>query len=134
MKTIADTGWIVAFRNNRDEHHRWAKRLGMVLTLPILTCEAVLAEAAFRLESTRAVLDMLESGLMKVAFRVDEHQPRLSELSEAYRDRKPDLADVCLICMSEIFQKHTILTVDHQDFSIYRRHRTQPIPFLSPKD
>ncbi len=133
MKAIADTGWIVAFRHARDEHHRWAKRVGATLTLPILTCEAVLAEAAFRLENTHAVMDMVEAGVLKLAFRLDEHQTRIAELCRMYQDRKPDLADMCLVRMSELFEAHTVLTVDHGDFSVYRRNCSQRIPFVSPR-
>jgi uncharacterized protein len=132
MNAIADTGWIVAFRHRRDEHHAWAKNLGAILTLPVLTCEAVLAEAAFRLENTRAILEMLESGVLKTAFRLEEHANRIAGLADTYQDRKPDLADLCLIRMSEIFRRHTILTVDHDDFVVYRRNRSEEIPFLSP--
>lgn len=133
MIAIADTGWIVAFRHRRDEHHAWARNLAGALTLPILTCEAVLAEAAFRLESARAVMEMLEAGVLRLAFRLEEHEARIAELAQAYQDRKPDLADLCLIRMSELFSRHTVLTVDHGDFVVYRRHRSEKIPFLSPK-
>lgn len=133
MNAIVDTGWIVAFRHRRDAHHSWAKHTAEALTLPILTCEAVLAEAVFRLENARAVMEMLESGVVKLAFRLEEHQERITELAEAYQDRKPDLADLCLIRMSELFSRHTVLTVDHEDFLIYRRNRSEKIPFLSPE-
>jgi uncharacterized protein len=133
MNAIADTGWIVAFRHGRDEHHAWAKRIAEVITLPILTCEAVLAEAGFRLENTRAVMQMLESGMFKVTFRLDEHQEQVAVLARTYQDRNPDLADLCLIRMSEIFSRHTVLTVDHEDFLVYRRNRSEFIPFLSPQ-
>ena len=49
MKGIADTGFIVAFGNRGDHHHVWAVDLAKTLTEPLLTCEAVLAEAAFHL-------------------------------------------------------------------------------------
>jgi hypothetical protein len=61
MIAIADAGWIAAFRHRRDEPHAWAENLAGALTLPILTCEALLAEAAFRLESARAVMEVLEA-------------------------------------------------------------------------
>ena len=49
MKGIADTGFLVAFANRRDRHHDWAVNLARDVSTPLLTCEAVLAEAAFHL-------------------------------------------------------------------------------------
>ena len=78
-------------------------------------------------------MEMLEAGLFQLAFRLDEHKRCIAELAEAYQDRKPDLADLCLIRMSEVFPGHTVLTVDHEDFLVYQRNRFERIPFLSPE-
>ena len=51
MKAIADTGFLVAFANARDMHHNWALSVAEQVTEPLLTCEPVLAEAAFHLGS-----------------------------------------------------------------------------------
>jgi predicted nucleic acid-binding protein len=133
VNAIADTGWIVAFRNEDDLHHDWAVSLAPQLTFPVLACESVLAEASFRLQSSALVLEMLKGGILKLAFRLDEHEDHIAELSEDYSDRKPDLADLCVIRMSEIFRPRTVLTVDTKDFKVYRRNRLEKIPFLSPK-
>jgi predicted nucleic acid-binding protein len=47
VKGIADTGFLVAFANRGDRHHGWAVRVAESVTEPLLTCEPVLAEAAF---------------------------------------------------------------------------------------
>lgn len=44
---IAGTGFLVAFGNRNDQHHRWAVTLAHEVTDPLLTCEAVLAETLF---------------------------------------------------------------------------------------
>ena len=49
MKGIADTGFLVAFANRSDRYHEWAVQVAEQITAPLLTCEAVLAEAAFHL-------------------------------------------------------------------------------------
>jgi predicted nucleic acid-binding protein len=41
---IADTGFLVAFANANDKHHKWAAQLATGVTEPLLTCEAVIAE------------------------------------------------------------------------------------------
>ncbi len=53
MKGIADTGFIVAFGNRSDRHHAWAVEIAKRITEPLLTCAAVLAEAAFHLASPK---------------------------------------------------------------------------------
>ena len=131
MNAIADTGWIVAFRNPKDAHHEWAKSIAEELTLPILVCESVLSEASFHLGS-EAVLKMLRAGVFKLSFRLEDHQDRISELSLAYANRKPDLADLCVVRMSELFKTSSVLTVDRDDFEVYRRFRGERIPFLAP--
>ncbi|HEX4593246.1 MAG TPA: hypothetical protein VH157_03175 [Bryobacteraceae bacterium] len=51
MKAIADTGFLVAFGKRNDQHHGWALEIATRVTEPRLTCDAVLAEAAFHLGS-----------------------------------------------------------------------------------
>ncbi len=132
MKGIADTGFLVAFADKRDPHHAWAMALAKGVTDPLLTCEAVLAETAFHLEDAATTLAMVTDGLVSLAFKASEHVPLLSKLARRYADRKPDLADLCLIRMSELYPKHTILTVDDADFRIYRRNGREAIPIVTP--
>src|SRR5208282_4418267 len=132
MKAIADTGLIVAFGNRTDRFHPWAVDVAKTITEPLLTCEAVLAEAAFHLRSVPYVLSLVEDGMLRVAFEMAKHQQRLAQLAERYQDRHPDLADLCLIRLSELFPRHTVITVDEEDFRIYRRNNREAIPILCP--
>jgi predicted nucleic acid-binding protein len=129
---IADTGFLVAFANARDQHHAWAVRLAEQVTDPLLTCEAVLAETAFHLEDTGLVLAMMDTGLVTVAFDCVDHVAALRSLARKYADRRPDLADLCLIRMSELYPQHAVLTVDETDFRVYRRHKRDVIPVICP--
>jgi predicted nucleic acid-binding protein len=132
MKGIADTGFLVAFANGRDRHHGWAVALAKSIEVPLLTCEAVLAETAFHLRSSRVVLGMIQGGLVSVSFDCNAHLARLAELAERYADRAPDLADLCLIRMSELHPDHFVATVDRKDFAIFRRNRRDVIPTVCP--
>jgi predicted nucleic acid-binding protein len=132
MKGIADTGFIVAFGNRGDHHHVWAVDLAKTLTEPLLTCEAVLAEAAFHLGSSAYVLALLQDEMLRVAFDCTRNLEQLGELAERYKDRKPDLADLCLVRMSELFPRHIVVTVDENDFRVYRRNKREVIPTLCP--
>ena len=132
MKAIADTGFIVAFGNRDDRHHRWALDLAATITEPLLTCEAVLAESAFHLGSSAYVLSLVRDEMLQVAFECIRNLEQLEELARRYADRKPDLADLCLIRMSELYPRHTVITIDESDFRIYRRNKRETIPILSP--
>jgi predicted nucleic acid-binding protein len=132
MKAIADTGFLVAFARANDRHHDWAVGLASRVTEPLLTCEAVLAEAAFHLRSVSLVLAMVAEGLITVAFDCNDHLPRLAALARTYADRGPDLADLCLIRMSEIYPRHSVITVDREDFRVYRRNKRETIPLICP--
>ncbi len=123
---------IVAFGNRDDQHHTWAVEIAAALTEPLLTCDAVLAEAAFYLRSTSYVLSLVEDGMLQPAFEVAKHHRRLAQLAERFSDREPDLADLCLIRMSELYPRHLIVTVDEKDFRIYRRNARETIPILCP--
>ncbi len=134
MNGIADTGFLVAFGNRRDQYHEWALGVAEQITPPLLTCEAVLAEAAFHLQDSGLVLAMVRDGLVEVAFECREHWPQLEALAERYADRAPDLADLCLIRMSELHPHHTVVTVDREDFTVYRRNKREIIPTLFPPE
>ena len=109
MRGIADTGFLVAFANRNDAHHEWAVGVAERLTEPLLTCEAVLAETAFHLQDAALVLSMLREGLVALAFDCRDHLQQLAALAERYADRHPDLADLCLIRMSELNPRHSVV-------------------------
>lgn len=132
MKGIADTGFIVALGNRDDRHHAWAAGLALGISEPLLTCESVLSEAAFQLASLSYVLSLVEDEMLRLAFDLSENVAQLQELARRYADRKPDLADLCLIRMSELNPRHTVITVDENDFRVYRRNKRETIPILCP--
>jgi uncharacterized protein len=134
VKGIADTGFLVAFANANDRYHPWAARIAAGVTEPLLTCEAVLAETVFHLESAVVVLGMVNEGLVSLAFDCRENLPQLARLAARYADRNPDLADLCLVRMSELFPKHSVITIDRTDFRVYRRNKREAIPMLCPPE
>ena len=131
MRGIADAGFLVAFANARDQHHGWALDVAEDVTEPLLTCEAVLAEAAFHLGDVGLVLEMISEELIRLDFVCNDHLAHLAALAKRYKGRKPDLADLCLIRMSELHPKHSVITVD-EDFRLYRRNKREVIPLISP--
>lgn len=132
MKGIADTGLLVAFVNRGDKHHDWALAVAAQIREPLLTCEAVLAETAFHLHSSASALALIQTGMVTVAFTAGPECAALARLAAKYAGRQPDLADLCLIRMSELHPRHVVVTTDVADFRVYRRHQREAIPLLAP--
>ncbi len=132
MKGIADTGLIVALLNRDDRHHKWAVEIARYSSEPLLTCEAVLSEAGFQVGSAEWVLGLVRTGFLKLAFDLSKNIEQVAELAQRYQDRRPDLADLCLIRMSEIHVDIPVLTVDETDFRVYRRNGREVIPMVCP--
>ena len=134
MKAIADTGFLVAFANRNDRFHEWALRLAASVAEPLLTCEAVLAEAAFHLSSVPIVIAMVDEKLIRLSFDASAHLRHLDELGSRYANRRPDFADLCLIRMSELFPHYSVITIDREDFLVYRKNRRERIPLICPPE
>jgi len=132
MNAIADTGLLVALARANDQYHGWAADVGSQISWPVLTCEAVLAETAFHLQSCESVLDMVREEVVRVAFDCENNLEHLRDLARRYADRHPDFADLCLIRMSELYPRHILITVDEEDFRVYRRNKRGAIPLLCP--
>jgi predicted nucleic acid-binding protein len=132
VKAIADTGFLVGFANRNDLHHAWAVSVAGQVSPPVLTCEAVLAETAFHLRNAEIVIEMVREGLVRLSFALHDHLTEVAALAHRYRDRKPDLADLCIVRMSELNPRHTVVTVDRRDFRVFRRNRREMIPVLCP--
>ncbi len=134
-RMLLDTGPLVASINRRDRFHLWARdRLGEIRP-PLLTCEAVLAEACFLLQSapggSEAVLMMVDRGVIRVEFQVSAHVRSLVALMTKYANVPMSLADACLVRMSELHEDGMVMTCD-RDFLVYHRHGRQTVPVLMP--
>lgn len=131
-----DTGPIVAYLNRHDVHHAWAVEQIARLRVPYLTCEAVLAEATYLLQRnglrSSLVFDLLDLGVLALGFSLEDEQEAVGALMRKYADRPMDLADGCLVRMSELHRDCVVLTLDQNDFSAYRRYRNEVIPAIMP--
>ena len=132
MKRIADSGLLIAALDPRDKHHSWARRLLEHEPPAWLVCEPVLAEISASIGSPEPVLEMLEVGDLEMAFDLDENKSEVLALAKKYRDQEMDLADACIVRMSELFDDSVVYTVDKRDFLVYRRRGRQPIRCVFP--
>ena len=134
MKGIADTGFLVAYLSSKDRNHGWAMEVEAAITEPLFTCEAVLTEAAYLLSNVVAVLKLVSSGLLRVEFTLAAHEVELTALARQFGDQEPDLCDLCIVRMSELFPERTVVTTDRRDFTIYRRNQRDLIPLILPPE
>ena len=118
-----------------DQHHRWSVDTWRSLYETLWTCEAVVSETIFLLQSDGVAIDSLlelfERGLVKLDFNVSAHQPDVWELLRKYADQPMSLADACLVRMAELNDRCQIFTTD-KDFLVYRRKGRSIIPLLAP--
>lgn len=132
---LLDTGPLVALLGRREAEHEWVQAQFAALAAPFLTCEAVLTEACHLLGrypgASSAVLQLLESGAIRIGMSLAEEFGAVRALYERYRNVPASLADACLIRMSEMFASCVVLTLD-SDFQVYRRHGRRTIPLLRP--
>lgn len=134
-RVLVDTGPLVAYLNQRDRHHTWAVNCWKALTDPLWTCEAVVSEVVFLLQSEAAdpdpMLRLIERNLVRLDFALDDHRPDVFRLLRKYRDRPMSVADACLVRMAELADASQVFTTD-RDFLVYRRKGRHVIPLLSP--
>ena len=133
MTKIADSGLIIAALDKRDAHHGWAMSVLAEEAPPWLVCEAVLAEIAASVGTPEPVLEMLRVGDLEMGFVLTENLEAVRSLVRKYRDQGMDLADACVVRMSEVFEDSVVYTVDKTEFSIYRRHGRRPIRCVFPE-
>ncbi|MBV8798197.1 MAG: PIN domain-containing protein [Alphaproteobacteria bacterium] len=132
---IVDTGPLVAFLDRSERHHRWVAERIEELAAPLLLCEPVLTEAMHLVArfpgAEDTLLALLANGALLLGFHVEEHLPALRKLHRKYRDRPMSLADCCIVRMAEIYERHSVLTLD-SDFSVYRKNGNEHLLLISP--
>jgi predicted nucleic acid-binding protein len=132
---IVDTGPLVALFDRAERRHSWVAERFEELEAPLLVCQPVLAEAMYLLsrypKAQDALLELIENGALRLAFQVNGHVGALRKLLWKCRDTPMSLADACIVRMSEIHDRHAILTLD-SDFLIYRKHGRAALTLISP--
>ena len=71
---------------------------------------------------------LLRDGDYVSEISLTEDADSLLWLLRKYQDREMDLADACIVLLSERFRNATVLTVDRADFSVYRRRDGSKVP------
>jgi len=131
MRPIADTGIIVALLAADDPVHAWAAE-GFRKRSPFYTCDAVLAEACSFFADPRPVLTLVARDDLVLDFNLAGEMPKVLALVTKYADQPMDLADACVVRMTELYDRCIVWTVDRADFTAYRRHGRHSIPCEFP--
>ena len=108
----------------------------MQMTRPLLTCEAVIAEALFLLRrggiDPDGLLNLISRGVIVLDFSLAAEILVIQQLMKTYRNIPMSLADACLVRMAEIHEHSKVMTLD-SDFVVYRKSRRKVIPLLRPE-
>ena len=130
---LIDTGVIVALLDRSEKFHQSCADVVRDLELPLVTCEAVIAESCYLLRNLpgapEAVIENVFAGIFQIPFQLSQDADGVKQRLRKYRDRQIDLADACLIRLADEFETADILTLD-KDFEIYRWGKNKPFQIL----
>ncbi len=131
MRVLADTGPLVALLYAREAHHAWAVKSLSALKPPLITCDAVIAEACFLLarapHGPDKLLQLFERGVLQSSHPGSDHV-EIRTLMRKYRDVPMSFADACLVRLCEV-ERSAVWTLD-TDFRVYRRGRREAIELV----
>jgi predicted nucleic acid-binding protein len=134
---LLDTGAIVASLDRSERYHHACIAAIAQTNLPLVTCEAVIAESCYLLQrlpgAPEAVLANVEAGMFQVPFTLSHSVKEVRELLRKYRDTTIDFADACLIQLATELRIADILTLD-RDFNYYRWGRNTAFQLLIALD
>ena len=132
---VVDTGPIVAMLDADEANHGWVMSQVQRLRPPLITCEAVLTEAAFLMSragvDSSVVPQLVTRGFVTIAKLFDDDAAHILGLMTRYRNVPMSLTDACLVRLVERTPNATLFTLD-TDFSIYRQKGRRLIPLLAP--
>jgi predicted nucleic acid-binding protein len=121
--TLLDTGVIVALLDRDERHHVPCVETVSDLIGPLVTCEAVVAQACYLLRGTpgapEAIIKNVANGVFQTPMRLTDQASAVEKLLRKYHDVPMALADACLVDLADQMDTGQLLTLDH-DFEIYR--------------
>ena len=131
---LLDAGPWVAYLRRADKHHAWSREQFSARE-KFVSCEAVLAEVCARLQyhgnDPLVALEFVKEGVVTLDFDLQANIVFVEALMRKYCDQPMDLADACLVRMTEIEERSLVITTDG-DFKVYRRNGREVIPCVLP--
>jgi uncharacterized protein len=136
VSVFVDTGPLVALLDADERNHTWVVEQFSRLRPPLITCEAVLTEAAFLISRVGAeppaITALVERGVVTVAPLFDQQANAVTKLLRRYANVPMSLAHACLVRLIELTPNATLFTLD-SDVRIYRQKGRRVIPLLIPE-
>ena len=121
---LVDAGPLVALADASDAHHEACLGTLGRITEPMGTVWPALTEAVYLVQkwprAQMEILDLVQSGALRVLPLGREDMARMRALMTKYRDLPMDLADAALVRAAERERISTVFTVDRRHFSLYR--------------
>ncbi len=131
---LVDTGPLVALLNAGDRQHASVARQLALLKPPLITCEAVLAEATHLVRhlpgGRAALLEMVDEEFLGVGLQIAAQSTELLALVKRYASVPMSLADACMVRLAELHPRSPVWTFD-SDFTVYRKNGRQVIALVT---
>lgn len=132
---VLDTGPLVAIIDQDEQHHKWAVSQLQTIASPLLTCDAVLAEACYLLRRHPTAVNQIKRycsiGVFTIPYSAGDDLESVFGLMQKYRDTPMSFADGCLVRMIETGAGRIVFTLDG-DFKIYRQKGRRRIDTIAP--
>jgi predicted nucleic acid-binding protein len=90
-----------------------------------------MAEAAAMTGQPAAIIEMIHAREIVLTFDLAQQAASVLTLLNKYADRHMDLADACIVRMTELMRDCRVITLDRADFSVYRRNGRDVIPLIA---
>lgn len=124
---LADAGPLVALFRANDTYHECSKNFVVDNTRPLVTTWPVLTEVCLFLnaQGKSNLLTWVRRGGLHLHAIGDNDLPTIQALIDKYGDRM-DFADATLVWLGAKLKLTDIITVDRDDFSVYRAANGKP--------
>ena len=129
---LVDAGPLVALMDAADAFHAECVQAFKQLREPMFTIWPVITEAMYLAgaPAQERLWDILEQRHLELRPLDTRDVPRMRALMQKYRDLPMDLADAALVRVAERDGFSTVLTVDREDFGVYRMHGSKRFQIL----
>ena len=131
-RPLVDTGFLVALYVRGDTLHHAALAWLRQNRFPLQTVAPVIVETCFFLDvpGKTALLNWIAQGGLAVAEIPVSSYPELAAYIQKYADQDIDFADAVLVWLANQTGERSILTVDENDFQVYRVKGNHPLELI----
>jgi hypothetical protein len=127
MAVLIDTSPLVSILWDADQYHDTCLRTLAEIREPLLSCWAVITEAAWILRRHPKAIEKLLLGsngsFLTLAPVSGAEAIPIAEIMNRYAGLRPQLADATLVYLAGREKVDTIFTLDRRDFLVYRTAR-----------